>query len=154
MPQVSRKKIVLEVHGANLEWQTQKYQEKVNELREPLMKEGVVQWVGPYQPHELRNRMAGVDWVLIPSIWWENSPMVIQEAFVCGRPVICSDIGGMHEKVQPDVNGLHVQTGNPLAWGQTLLNASTSADMWDRLVAGIKPPITVADCADAHVNYF
>ena len=25
--------------------------------------------------------MAEVDWVIVPSIWWENSPLVIQEAF-------------------------------------------------------------------------
>jgi len=151
MPEADRKKIVLEVHGTD-QWAAKDFQDKVRELREPLEKEGVVQWVGSYQPHELRNRMAGIDWVLIPSIWWENSPMVIQEAFVCGRPVICSDIGGMHEKVKPGVNGLHVQTANALAWGQTLLSAATSTTLWDKLVGGVKRPITVSECAAVHLN--
>ena len=48
-----------------------------------------------------------------PSIWWENSPLVIQEAFQHGRPVICSDIGGMAEKVTDGVNGLHFRAGDP-----------------------------------------
>ncbi|TNF56368.1 MAG: glycosyltransferase, partial [Burkholderiales bacterium] len=98
MPKAERKKIVLEVHGANLEHQSAEFQKKIEELRRPLIKQGVVQWVGPYQPHELRSRMANVDWVVVPSIWWENSPMVIQEALVCGRPLLVSDIGGMKEK--------------------------------------------------------
>ena len=43
--------------------------------------------------------MARMDWVVVPSIWWETGPLVVMEAFQYGRPVICSDIGGMSEKV-------------------------------------------------------
>ena len=43
--------------------------------------------------------MRATDWVVIPSIWWETGPLVALEAFQNGRPVICSDIGGMSEKV-------------------------------------------------------
>ena len=43
--------------------------------------------------------MRSIDWVVMGSVWWENSPVVIQEAFKFGRPVICPDIGGMAEKV-------------------------------------------------------
>jgi len=57
--------------------------------------------------------MAAVDWVVVPSIWWENSPLVIQEAFAHGRPVICSDIGGMAEKVAHEKNGLHFRANDP-----------------------------------------
>ena len=56
--------------------------------------------------------MAEIDWVVVPSIWWENSPLVIQEAFLHGRPVICSDIGGMAEKVRHGVDGLHFRVGD------------------------------------------
>jgi len=28
--------------------------------------------------------MKQVDWMIVPSIWWENSPIVIQEAFAHG----------------------------------------------------------------------
>ena len=62
--------------------------------------------------------MAEIDWVVVPSIWWENSPLVIQEAFLHGRPVICSDIGGMAEKVEHEVNGLHFRVGDHAALGR------------------------------------
>ena len=42
--------------------------------------------------------IAEVDWVIVPSIWWENSPLVIQEAFATGRPVICSEVGALAKK--------------------------------------------------------
>ena len=67
-----------------------------------------------------RDLMSEIDWVVVPSRWWENSPLVIQEAFMHGRPVICSDIGGMAEKVTHQVNGLHFTVGSPAAWRETI----------------------------------
>ena len=152
LPKAERKKIVLEVHGANLEWQPEAYRQKIEALREPLIKQGVVQWVGPYQPHELRRRMAGVDWVVVPSVWWENSPMVIQEAFVCGRPLLVSDIGGMAEKVRDGLDGIHVPAGNVLSWSKSLQQAARMTDAWKTFQDGIRQPLTYAGCAEAHLQ--
>ena len=149
-----RRDIVLEVHGANLELQTVEYRERVESLRKPLIEEGVVQWVGSYQPHELRKRMAGVDWVVVPSIWWENSPMVIQEAFLCGRPLLVSDIGGMAEKVRDGVDGMHVATGNHSQWASALRDAASDAARWDVLHAGILRPLSHAAVARLHLERF
>lgn len=154
MPKEDRKKIVLEVHGANLEYQSQEFQEKIEALRKPLIKQGVVQWVGPYQPHELRSRMAGVDWVVVPSIWWENSPMVIQEAFVCGRPLVVSNLGGMAEKVVDYQDGVKVQAGNILDWSSKLKEIALYAEEWNELRKNIKPVINYSQCADLHLNLF
>jgi glycosyltransferase involved in cell wall biosynthesis len=50
--------------------------------------------------------------VVVPSIWWENSPVVIQEALAANVPLIASDIGGMAEKVRADIDGLHFLVGD------------------------------------------
>jgi glycosyltransferase involved in cell wall biosynthesis len=47
-----------------------------------------------------------VDCIVVPSIWEENSPLVIHEAQACHIPVITADFGGMAEYVQHKVNGL------------------------------------------------
>jgi glycosyltransferase involved in cell wall biosynthesis len=156
LPKHVRNEIVLEVHGANLECQSPEFREKIEHLREPLIKRGVVQWIGPYQPHELRQRMAGVDWILVPSVWWENSPMVIQEAFVHGRPVICSDIGGMAEKVKHGVDGLHVPCGNIAKWCETLKTCSSEQydSNWQAMCAAISRPPTHSACAEACLRSF
>jgi len=86
--------------------------------------------------------MAAVDWVVVPSIWWENSPLVIQEAFAHGRPVICSDIGGMAEKVAHEKNGLHfratIRSASPIRSGAR----SARLDLWEKLRQGIPPAYT------------
>ncbi len=46
-----------------------------------------------------------MDVLVVPSIWYENAPLVIQEATLKGIPVITSNIGGMAELVEEGVNG-------------------------------------------------
>lgn len=154
LPRYDQKKLVVEIHAAHFERQPVELRERIAGLLEPLTQQGVVQWIGPYRPEDMRRRLAGVDWTLVPSVWWENSPMVIQEALGAGRPVICSDIGGMAEKVHHDVDGLHVPVGNAVAWASTLLRAGTEPGLWDRLSNGIRPVLTHQRCVEAHLSFF
>jgi glycosyltransferase involved in cell wall biosynthesis len=68
---------------------------------------------GAYDNRDVHRLMQQMDAVVVPSTWWENSPVVIQEAFANGKPVICSNIGGMAEKVVPGVNVIMELTDNP-----------------------------------------
>ena len=123
------------VHGAHLELQSPAFRERFAELLAATAP--TVTFHGAYGPDELDALMAGVDWVVVPSIWWENSPLVIQEAFRRGRPVICSDIGGMAEKVRDGVDGLHFRAGSAPDLAATIARAVTERGLWDRLRAGV-----------------
>lgn len=103
--------------------------------------------LGPYAADEMAGLMATVDWVVVPSIWWENAPLVIQEAFQHRRPVICSDIGGMAEMVQPGVNGLHFRRGDATDLAAVMRRAATEDGLWSKLVAGIPEVPTIAAVA-------
>lgn len=50
-----------------------------------------------------------VDAIVVPSIWYENSPLVIHEAQQVGVPVITANVGGMSEYVHHERNGLLFQ---------------------------------------------
>ncbi|MFQ5506890.1 MAG: glycosyltransferase, partial [Planctomycetota bacterium] len=50
--------------------------------------------------------LAGLDVLAVPSLWYENSPFTIQEAFASGVPVVASQLGGMAELVEDRVSGL------------------------------------------------
>jgi glycosyltransferase involved in cell wall biosynthesis len=56
--------------------------------------------------------MSGIDVLVVPSIWPENAPLVIQEAFMARVPVIASHVGGIPELVRDGQNGLLFETGN------------------------------------------
>lgn len=56
-----------------------------------------VEWCGRYASRDIDAVLAGLDVLIVPSIWWENSPLTIHEAFRAGVPVIAGDAGGMAE---------------------------------------------------------
>ena len=152
LPPRVRSRIRLDVHGANLEHQDPEFRAEVEKALEECG--SAVRFAGAYRPDQLRDLMAQVDWIVIPSTWWENSPLVIQEAFKFRRPVICSDIGGMAEKVADGVNGLHFRARNPLDLAERLEQAAESPQLWQRLYDGIKPPPTIAEAVDALLVHY
>ena len=143
-----RKKLRVEVHGANLEFQPKAFRKDIKQLSKDLIADGTLTMMGRYTPDDLSERMARVDWVCVPSVWYENAPLVIQEAFAHGRPVLTSDIGGMKEMVDHDVNGLCLPRGNAQAWGEALLELSGDREKWTQLSSGIVRPVYLQDsCA-------
>lgn len=135
--------IHLWIHGANLDIQAGSFQTEFRTLLEATKQN--VTFVGRYEPREIGRLMANVDWVVIPSIWWENAPLVIQEAFIHGKPVICSDIGGMAEKVTDGVNGLHFRAGDPQSLAETIRHAATTQGLWEKLREGIPEIYRIGD---------
>jgi glycosyltransferase involved in cell wall biosynthesis len=110
--------------------------------------------LGAYDRDDIPRLMRDVDWVVMPSIWWENAPLVIQEAHMHRRPVICSDIGGMAEMVRDGVDGLHFRVGDPGGLARAMRRAAEEPKLWSRLVAGISPPRSIDDCADDHLALY
>lgn len=137
----------LRLHGANLELQPEPFREEFRSLLEATSRN--VAFMGRYEQTEVSRVMAGVDWVVIPSIWWENSPLVIQEAFMHGKPVICSDIGGMAEKVRHGVDGLHFRAGDPGSLAATIREAVSTPGLWRKLRSGIEPVYAIEDSVRA-----
>lgn len=65
-----------------------------------------IRMMGRYNNHELGRILSEVDVVVVPSIWYENAPLVIREAFLAHKPVVTAAFGGMQEWIQEGVNGL------------------------------------------------
>lgn len=110
--------------------------------------------IGPYTASELHRLMQQIDWVVVPSIWWENAPLVIMEAFRHRRPVICGGIGGMAEAVRDGVDGLHAPVNDPEGLARVMRRAVETEGLWEALAAGIQPPPTIAEVAERHLNFY
>jgi glycosyltransferase involved in cell wall biosynthesis len=143
LPEIIKNRITVEIHGAALEYQPVEFQEKIQALLE--RERQCVRYYGPYEAHELSRYMARIDWVVVPSIWWENSPLIIQEAFNHKRPVICSNVGGMAEKVIDGKTGLHFQARNPFDLAGCLQKAAAAEGLWEHLVDKISVPLSILD---------
>ena len=143
---------ILYIFGGNLEHQPEEFQASVKELFRIAGRR--LRFMGSYKSPDLPNLMREVDWTIVPSTWWENAPVVIQEAFHHGRPIIASDIGGMAEKVRDGVDGLHFRVSNPESLAAAMTRAIREPDLWDRLRRGIRPPTTSSRSAEQHVALF
>lgn len=100
---------VVYIYGATRE----RVEQFFPELRQTIDALGpAVLFAGRYAASDVYRLMSRCDWIVVPSIWWENSPVVIQEAMAANVPLIVSDIGGMAEKVRPDLDGLHFRVGD------------------------------------------
>jgi len=56
--------------------------------------------------------LSEIDLLIVPSIWYENSPLIILEALATRTPLAVSDLGGMAELVNPGFTGFHFKMGS------------------------------------------
>jgi glycosyltransferase involved in cell wall biosynthesis len=102
LPPEARKSVEVRVHGENRHFREGEFAQRMAGLLEETR--DVVRMMGGYRNEDVHDLMSACDWIVIPSVWWENSPVVIQEARIAGRPMICANIGGMAEKVDRKVD--------------------------------------------------
>lgn len=60
---------------------------------------------------ELYNLIKQSRLIVMPSIWYENNPISILEAFALGKPVLGADLGGIPELVQDGQTGFLFKNG-------------------------------------------
>lgn len=113
-----------------------------------------VRYHGAYDQRRVDELMRRSDLVLLPSIWWENSPVVIQEALRNRRPVVCSDIGGMAEKVRDGIDGFHFPAGDSLALASLLLRLARSPDEFSNVEKSMAKPALPGDIVARHVRIY
>jgi glycosyltransferase involved in cell wall biosynthesis len=66
-----------------------------------------IEWLPEYNNEDIVSEVFNrCDCIVAPSIWDENSPLVIHEAQQCSVPVITANHGGMGEYVKDGINGL------------------------------------------------
>ena len=140
------------VNGANLEGNDAAFKEAFGRLLASTR--GRVHFAGSYKPSDLHRLMAAIDWVIVPSVWWENSPVVIQEALAHRRPVLCSGIGGMAEKVRWGHDGFHFPVGNSLEMAKLLVQAAADAAIWDGLQRTMRAPMEIEQAVARHLELY
>jgi glycosyltransferase involved in cell wall biosynthesis len=113
-----------------------------------------IRFNGPYDRAQVNRLMQSVHAVLVPSLWWENSPVVIQEALRNRRPVICSDIGGMAEKVRDGIDGFHFPAGDVMALTDLLRGLSENRKALVDLAKSLSGRPAVAASIEDYVGLY
>ena len=77
-----------------------------------LVRNPSIEFRGRFENREVSRILGETDVLVVPSIWFENSPITIHEAFLAEVPVITARFGGMADLVADEVNGLLFEVGN------------------------------------------
>lgn len=103
---------------------------------------------GAFLEPRLPSLMAELDVLVVPSLWYENFPFVIREAFAAGRLVVASDGGALPESVRDGVDGLLFERGSAEALAAALARLVQEPELRGRLLAGAQPVRAIEDQAE------
>jgi len=71
-----------------------------------------VEWLGYQGREKVVNLMKEAAFLVLPSLWYENMPLVLLEAFSMGLPVIASNVGALRDLVESGRTGLLFEPGD------------------------------------------
>lgn len=104
-----------------------------------------ITFYGSFPNSEIGAVLSEIDVLVVPSLWYENTPLVIYSAMAAGCPVIASDLGGMSEVVQHNINGLLVNPGDPNDLANAILRLVADRNLLDELSAQCKRPKSIRE---------
>jgi len=119
----------------------------VEALRQAASGDDRIRFHGPFAEGDQPRVLASIDALVVPSVWWENSPLTVLEALAAGVPVVASATGGLPEIVKQDDTGLLVPPGDQGSLARALQDVTEG-----RRLASARAPvtqITVAQGAEA-----
>jgi len=120
-----------------------------------------IEFCGRYNYESMPKILEKIDIVAVPSLWWENSPLVLLRSLVHTVPAIVSDLGGLTEVITDGVNGFTFSVGhsdsladNAKSLSAVIRTISENPSILNELKAHVLPPPRIEDEAFAYENLY
>ena len=114
-----------------------------------------IRFEGAVPPSEVPRVLAGLDALLIPSMWFENGPTIALEAMAVGTPIIASGVGNLAEIIEDGRTGRLVAPGDVDALANAIRevskNAASTIDAWRR---ALPAPRTMDDVTRDYLSLY
>jgi GT2 family glycosyltransferase/glycosyltransferase involved in cell wall biosynthesis len=117
------------------------------EALEPRLGHPTIRRLGAVAHDRMPAVLADLDVLVVPSVWIENAPFIIREAFAAGVPIVASNLGGMSEMVQDGIDGLLFPAGDSAALAGVLCRLIDEPNLLPALRAGIRRPMSIEEDA-------
>jgi glycosyltransferase involved in cell wall biosynthesis len=145
---MDRRRVSLHIYGSSTDSQYER-ECKIASVSMPNVK-----WMGQLEQAQVIATMQRYHALCLPSTFSEMSPLVIQEAFAAGIPVIASDIYGNAEQVKDGENGLLFAFNNAEALRERIGQLLEQPGLLEKLRKGISQPKSFACVADEYENLY
>ncbi|MCK4353156.1 glycosyltransferase family 4 protein [candidate division WOR-3 bacterium] len=107
-----------------------------------------IHFLGKFAPDDIVKILKKIDVLFFPSIWYENCPLAIHEAFLAKVPVIASKVGAISEFVKDGENGLFFHTGDVDDLAKKMKIVIDNPDLIMKLSKNIEPVKTIEENTD------
>ncbi len=107
-----------------------------------------VSFLGTFPNEEFGKVLSEIDVLVVPSRWYENTPLVMQSALATKTPLIATDLGGMSELIEPGVNGLLFQLNDHEDLARQLQRIVDEKDLLPFMRSNIGPQRTMKEMVD------
>jgi len=94
---------------------------------------------GTFPPEALGRVFSEIDILVVPSIWYENTPLIVYSALATKTPVIATNLGGLAELIKPGVNGFLFEAGDVAGLKACIEKIISSPGLINRLGEQIEP---------------
>lgn len=104
-----------------------------------------IRFCGTFRNADIGSIFSGIDVLVVPSIWYENTPLVIYSAQSCGCPVIASNLGSIPEVIFHGKNGLLFPAGEITKIAAAISILDNDREMLKRLSENAISPRSISD---------
>lgn len=134
--------VELKIYGDQTQYPD--YVEKVKELAGTDTR---IHFCGTFPNREIASIFSALDLLVVPSVWYENTPLVIYTAQALGCPVIASDLEGMTEAIHHEDNGLVFQPGNSGELARAIVRCYEDRDLLQQMSSRARKPTSKQEYA-------
>ena len=99
-----------------------------------------IEFCNAYKYEDFQKIFDELDLVIVPSIWWENSPLVLLRSLAHHVPAIVSDLEGMTEIIKDGENGFVFEVGNIDSLAEVLRSIENDPTILNKLKSQITYP--------------
>lgn len=126
----------------------------VAELKEAAEGCGSIEFCGTFPNSQVAEVLAGIDVLVVPSVWYENTPLVVYSALAAKCPVVASNFPGMSEVVRDGWNGMLFAPGNAEALSACLRRLQDEPELCPALSKNCQRPKSISTYVDELLDLY
>jgi len=107
-----------------------------------------INFAGAFPNEKMAAELGKIDVLVVPSVWYENAPLVIYSALAAGVPVVATNLGGMAGIIRHEENGLLFGLRDSADLARQLGRLANEPGLLGRLAANAGEVRTVQDSVD------
>ena len=126
----------------------EQFPEYVRSLRSIAGNDHRIDFCGTFPNPEIGAIFSGLDVLVIPSLWYENSPLILSFAQAARVPVVATDSEGMKEAIADNENGILFEKGDVKGLAHIIRTLCSDRSVIKNLSDHARPPKSISTYVD------